>query len=61
MRGAKPVKPYTVINLNKRGEVFDPAGYIVRREDNPELYKFLERYEPHERIRGSDSQIRGSR
>lgn len=36
------MKPYTVININKKGEVFNPAEYIVRRAENPELYKFLE-------------------
>lgn len=34
--------PVTVININKHGEVFDPKNYVVKRAENPELYKFLE-------------------
>lgn len=34
-------QPYTVININKYGEVFDPSTYLVKRSENPELYEFL--------------------
>lgn len=40
--GNQPVK---VINVNKYGKVFDPAGYVVKRSENRELYQFLEKKE----------------
>lgn len=38
----KKHEPARVINVNKNGEIFDPASYVVRRADNPALYQFLE-------------------
>lgn len=31
-----------VLNRNRDGDLFDPCSYIVHRNDNPELFKFLE-------------------
>lgn len=38
----KKQQPARVVNVNKDGEIFDPASYVVRRADNPALYEFLE-------------------
>ena len=45
---SKPAKPYTVTNINKRGEVFDPRTYFVSRAENPELYAFLAQVKPNQ-------------
>lgn len=44
-----PIKP-RVVNVNRRGEVIDPATYVIRRADCPELYKFLEEIRTNEQI-----------
>lgn len=33
-----------VININRKGEIFNPAEYTIRRDEHPEFYKFLEEY-----------------
>lgn len=51
MRRIKVKEPIKVkiTNINKHGEIFDPATYTVSREENPELYEFLENFQPHEK------------
>lgn len=38
-----------VTNINRAGVRFNPEAYTVRREDNPELYKFLQEVKPNEK------------
>lgn len=38
----KHQKTPVVINVNKNGEIFEPSQYLVRREENKQLYQFLE-------------------
>lgn len=38
----KPAAPAVVININKRGEVFDPATYSVPYKGNEAVYDRLE-------------------
>ena len=38
----------TVINKNRRGQVFAPAAYRVTRDDVPDFYRLLEVPETNE-------------
>lgn len=42
----KNTAPAKVTNINKNGELFNPAEYTVRRADAPGLYAFLDQVVP---------------